>query len=228
MVAGAPPLGGPPRSIRGTTAATAALGALLGACALLTAAVARSPPPQKEGGLVLVDGHQRLPLRAVVAASSVRATLFSALSTGLAMGSAESFLPALAVQQGMVLIRAGDLALGWAERRLRASRPRRRVRQLASTAAPLIAAVGLLGLVPPTAGAARHWPGLATACIFFHSPLGFGSGFGCCYREVGGPANAAVVAAMGSLVSTLGMVIAPHLVRHPSTSPISCRHSIAF
>ena len=177
---------------------------------------------------MLVDGHQRLPLRAVVAASSVRATLFSALSTGLAMGSAESFLPALAVQQGMVLIRAGDLALGWAERRLRASRPRRRVRQLASTAAPLIAAVGLLGLVPPTAGAARHWPGLATACIFFHSPLGFGSGFGCCYREVGGPANAAVVAAMGSLVSTLGMVIAPHLVRHQSTSPISCRHSMRF
>ena len=209
-----PALGATPRRWRGTTAAVVALGGLLGGCGLLVAAVASQRVTDDDGS----QRQRKLPLRAILVAGSVRSTLFSALAAGSALGAAEFFLPAAAVQQGMALVRFGDLGLGWLETRLRTGvRPMglRRVRQLASTLGPIFASVGLLCLVPGRGGFHRYanvWPGLAAFCLFFQSPLGFGAGFGCSYREVGGHANAAVVGALGSLASTLGAALGPRVV----------------
>ena len=176
-----PALGSAPRPWKGTTAATVALGGLLGGCGLLVAKVAPRVQVQR----------RKLPMRTLLAAKEVRVALLSALAAGCALGAAEGFLPALAIQQGMALVRIGDLGLGVVEKRLR-SGPHpldlRRFRQLASTLGPLLSSVGLLALIPGGGALQRRlWPGLASFCLFFASPLGFGSGFGCSYREVGGP-----------------------------------------
>jgi hypothetical protein len=173
-----PALGSAPRTWKGTTAAVVALGGLLGGCGLLVATVAPRVAAQR----------RKLPMRALFAAKEVRVALLSALAAGTALGAAEGFLPVPAIQQGMALVRIGDLGLGMVEKRLR-SGPHpmdlRRFRQLASTLGPLLSSIGLLALVPGALHR-RLWPGLASFCLFFASPLGFGAGFGCSYREVVG------------------------------------------
>lgn len=219
-MAWAPAFDAHPRRWRGTTMATATLAGLLSGCAIL---VGLAGPHTCSQNSTSGSGAQELSqpvlsLRAILGARPVQATLMSALAAGSALGVAETFLPTVAVQQGIALVRLGDLALGRVENRLRSgARPleRRRVRQLASTLAPLSAAVGLLCLVPRKVGSLRRawaWPGLATLCLFFQSPMGFGAGFGCSYREVGGQRHAAVLGALGSIFSTVGAALAPQVV----------------
>jgi hypothetical protein len=219
-VAWSPAFGASPRSWCGTTVAVGALSGLLAGCALLVALVAPQASTSRRSSRIVGTAEpprqQLLPISTILSARPIRATLMSAFAAGSALGAAEMFLPAAAVQQGMALVRFGDIAFGWLEKRLRSgAHPMRlrRVRQLASTLAPLSAAVGLLCLVPSPGGLLRKaWPGLAAFCLFIHSPLGFGAGFGCSYREVGGERHAGVVGAFGSIVSTTGAALGPQAV----------------
>lgn len=139
------------------------------------------------------------------------AILLSASAAGAALGLGQFFLPDDAVRLGYDLVYVADLLCGCLEAVLqRFFCIHRSVRRrLASAIAPILSALSLAVLVARNTPKSSRMPVYSTLFLFLQSPIGFGCGFGCAYREAGSISDSATIAALGSLASNLGAVLVP-------------------
>ena len=207
---------------RGVETAASSMGALLLATSGVTAlCVLRCPPyvptaatPARAADSMAArvtqspNAPQPMPLGALLSKSAIaRATILAASAAGAALGMAQQFLPAPVVSRGIVLVYFVDIALGFIEAILRSlCVPVRNIRRGASTLAPLLAAAGMVALIPiyqPQLRALLAWPVAPMVLLFVQAPIGFGVGFGCGYRELGRRSDSATLAALGSVAVCL-------------------------